>query len=218
MSSQLLSCSNQSLLHSLGPMLWHADSSSFHDTTIVLANKIVLLYFSASWCAPCQKFTPQLSQTYHMLKQQKNNNKLEFDIVFISMDRTEEQYATYCSKMPFFAMPFGKDFSALARQCHAKSIPHLVVFDTDGTMIRQDGVGELVLDPTGKYFPWRPKPFSDILPSHYIHATEQEPKSMSDLKDKYLMLYFSVSDVTTHYQCSPWLVHWQNTVSRGMIL
>ena len=115
------------------------------------------------------------------------------------MDRTEEQYATYCSKMPFFAMPFGKDYSALARQCHAGSIPHLVVFDTDGTMIRQDGVGELTLDPSGTRFPWRPKPFSEILPSHCIYATEQEPKSMLDWKDKYLMLYFSVSHVLSHF-------------------
>jgi len=182
-------CSNHSIIAALGARLWYDQTSSFEDTEKVLSNKIVLLYFSASWCAPCQHFTPQLSQTYKALKAKETTEP--FEVVFVSMDKNEEQYATYCAKMPFYALPFGMDISSLARRYRAQGIPHLVVLDkNDSTIIVEDGVGEVAMDPTGEHFPWRPKALSQILPSYYLN-TDKELSPISDLKDNFIMLYFS---------------------------
>jgi nucleoredoxin len=44
-------------------------------------NDVVGVYFSGSWCAPCQKFTPQLIETYKTLKQAADK---KFEVIFVS--------------------------------------------------------------------------------------------------------------------------------------
>ncbi len=48
-----------------------------------LAGKIVGLYFSAQWCPPCRRFTPELASFYKTLVAQEK----PFEVVFISADR-----------------------------------------------------------------------------------------------------------------------------------
>mmetsp|Transcript_6390 Transcript_6390/g.9544 ORF Transcript_6390/g.9544 Transcript_6390/m.9544 type:complete len:117 (-) Transcript_6390:2042-2392(-) len=67
-----------------------------------LKEKDVLgLYFSASWCGPCQGFTPQLSTFYKAYSENK-----KFEIVFVSSDKDEVQFVEYFKKMPWLALPF----------------------------------------------------------------------------------------------------------------
>ena len=54
---------------------------------------IVALYFSASWCPPCQRFTPLLIDFYNAAKEAKSG----FEIVFISSDRGTEEFEEYVS-------------------------------------------------------------------------------------------------------------------------
>jgi nucleoredoxin len=54
---------------------------------------IVALYFSASWCPPCQRFTPILIDFYNAAKEAKCG----FEIVFVSSDRGTEEFEKYVS-------------------------------------------------------------------------------------------------------------------------
>ena len=55
----------------------------------------VLLYFSASWCPPCQSFTPILAEFYQTYS-------ATMEIIYISSDRNLEEFTNYyCNKMPF---------------------------------------------------------------------------------------------------------------------
>ena len=58
-------------------------------------------------------------------------------------------------------------------------------------VITSDGVSEVSTDPDGEKFPWRPQLFQEILPEHYIASDKSTLCPMSDLDNKYLMLYFS---------------------------
>jgi nucleoredoxin len=53
-----------------------------------LKDKHVALYFSAHWCPPCQRFTPELAETYKAIKAARD----DFELVFVSGDRNAAQF------------------------------------------------------------------------------------------------------------------------------
>lgn len=173
--------------------LWSPSTAQAEKPVRVLKNKVVLLYFSAWWCAPCSHFTPRLIQLYNTLKL---NSNVDFEVVYCSLDKTEQQYKRNCEKMPWWCIPFGKSSTVtalLGRTYKVQGIPHLVVLDTDGSILVNDGVSEVTLDPQGRNFPWRPKPLRSILPTHYIanEAGRVLPRPIHELDNKYILLYFS---------------------------
>ena len=54
-------------------------------------------------CPPCRGFTPKLVDTYKKLKEENKN----IETVFISSDRSEEQYKEYYDTMPWLSLPYG---------------------------------------------------------------------------------------------------------------
>jgi nucleoredoxin len=108
--------------------------------------KLIALYFSAHWCAPCRKFTPQLVDYYNQIEPQHP----EFEIIFVSCDRSRFNWETYMrdSKMPWPAI----DFDQLAslgdlRRIGGSSIPSLVLLDATGRILSTSFEGDNYLGP-----------------------------------------------------------------------
>lgn len=99
-------------------------------------NKIAL-YFSASWCGPCHKFTPVLADVYTELK-----SKGDFEIIFISADEDDESFNKYFSKMPWLAIPYSdsEKRESLDELFKVSGIPHLVMLDESGKVTTDSGV------------------------------------------------------------------------------
>lgn len=95
------------------------------------------LYFSASWCPPCRRFTPIFAEIYEELAP-----KGEFEVVFVSSDRDEESFNAYFSKMPWLSIPFldPETHKRLKTLFKVRGIPHLVVLDANGMVSTVDGV------------------------------------------------------------------------------
>ncbi|KAH7858716.1 hypothetical protein Vadar_027099 [Vaccinium darrowii] len=102
-----------------------------------LNGKKVGLYFSASWCGPCQQFTPNLVKVYNELFP-----KGDFEIVFVSADEDDEAFKGYFSKMPWLAIPFSDSNTRdhLDESFKVMGIPYLVILDEDGKVMTEDGV------------------------------------------------------------------------------
>lgn len=96
------------------------------------------LYFSAHWCGPCRNFTPQLKQVYTQLKAE---NK-DFEVLFVTSDRTQEQFDEYFAEMPWAAIPFDQRaaISSLEEKYEVQGIPALAVLQ-DGKLINGSAVG-----------------------------------------------------------------------------
>lgn len=107
-----------------------------------LEGKVVGIYFSASWCGPCHRFTPQLVDAYTELSL-KNSG---FEVVFVSADEDEESFRNYFSGMPWLAIPFSD--SATRKQLNelfsVQGIPHLVILDKNGEVVTDDGVQAVI--------------------------------------------------------------------------
>lgn len=80
-------------------------------------------YYSASWCGPCQKFTPKLIEGYKKLKEQYP----DFELIFVSNDHNEKEMIRYMVKhqMPWPAVRY-KDIDDSVNKWAGQSIPWLV--------------------------------------------------------------------------------------------
>jgi nucleoredoxin len=125
----------------------------------LLGKKVFALYFSAHWCPPCRGFTPQLAEWY------KNGLKDKgLEIVFVSSDKTEEQFDEYFGEMPWMALDYQdrKLKAQLSDLFGVQGIPSVVIIDADGSVISKDGRSAIASDPTGEEFPWYPKPVFNL--------------------------------------------------------
>jgi nucleoredoxin len=108
--------------------------------------KLIALYFSAHWCAPCRKFTPQLVDYYNRVATQHP----EFEIVFVSFDKSQFAMETYIreANMPWPAIDFPKLGGKEAiRKYAGAGIPCLVLVDATGKVISGTYAGAQYLGP-----------------------------------------------------------------------
>lgn len=110
--------------------------------TDALKGKMVGLYFSASWCPPCQKFTPILADFYEEVLEQD----VAFEIVFVSSDKSKESMKEYMNSSHgnWLAVPFGNEaIIELKSQYDVVSIPKLIIVNDQGTIVSTEGRKEV---------------------------------------------------------------------------
>lgn len=96
--------------------------------------KYYVFYYSASWCQPCQKFTPSLVEFYN-----KHKNPA-FEIYFVSSDTEEGDMEGYIKEksMPWPALKLGKTEKFKKEINHGvEGIPFIAVTQADGTVVKK---------------------------------------------------------------------------------
>jgi nucleoredoxin len=104
------------------------------DETALANKKLIAFYFSAEWCVPCRKFTPQLVDYYKRVAPEHP----EFEVVFYSSDRSLFAMEKYMrdQNMPWPAIDFSKlKEKEVLRENAGDGIPSLVLVDASGRMI-----------------------------------------------------------------------------------
>jgi nucleoredoxin len=115
-------------------------------TSAALAVKgTTALYFTAEYCKSCKVFTSKLVEA---MDGPFGENTA---VVTISYDKSEEEFNSYCGKMPWLSVPFKSSAdvrSSLLKYYEIKAIPALVVLDgATGELITADGVKRLEASP-----------------------------------------------------------------------
>ena len=111
------------------------------ETSSLLKDKVVAIYFSASWCGTCRMFTPKLAKFY---KRAAKKNGIE--VVFVSQDKTDSEMKSYMKKysMPWHAVSFEDEAGkALKKEFKVSRIPTLIVIGKDGKVITRSGVKDV---------------------------------------------------------------------------
>lgn len=98
--------------------------------------KYYVFYYTASWCPPCQAFTPSLVDFY-----EKNKNE-SFELVLITSDDSEDDMEGYAmdKKMPWPQLKQSKAGSFKKNFNHGVSgIPAVIVCDLEGKIVSANG-------------------------------------------------------------------------------
>ncbi len=123
-----------------------------------LDGKIIGLYFSASWCGPCRAFTPELVKL-------RDRNDEDFEVVFVSSDRSAEDQASYMKDydMEWPAIPFdsGKR-GELSSKFGISGIPSLIIVDSNGNLITKNGRGDAAENPRKALRGWKKASGQDV--------------------------------------------------------
>ena len=129
------------------------DNKGKEVSSSVLGDKIVGIYFSAQWCPPCRHFTPTLVNF-------RNSNNEDFEVVFVSSDRSSGDQLKYMDKygMKWYTLPHGsKAANNLKKKFEVRGIPALVIVDSKGNTITKNGRGDVSKDPKTAIAGWRKK-------------------------------------------------------------
>ena len=114
-------------------------TTTFNDQ-VIEKKKLIVLYYSASWCGPCRKFTPTLVEYYNRVAAVHP----EFEIVLVSSDRSQAAMEAYMRdyKMPWPAISFPELAEKDALKNFAgKEIPCLVVVNENGQVVSHSDRG-----------------------------------------------------------------------------
>ena len=194
------------------------DVAVYIQTTDALAQKVVLVYFGASWCPPCNAFTPMLTEFY---KRRKSAGD-DFEVVFVSLDNSVEDFESTIKSMPWLCVPFEHLSQSskghirklnLQRTFKVDGMPHLVVVSPKGKIRSYAGVEELEDDPYGAKFPWY-KSLSQIWPKKLIKSNG-ELVDPAILDKKYILLYFSACWSQPCQKFSPTLVKFYQSLKEA---
>lgn len=131
---------------------------------------VVALYFSAHWCPPCRQFTPALAQVYHQI----TNAGKRFEVVFVSADKSEDDFVRYFGDMPWLALPYveRKIVNSLGDEYSVRGYPTLILLNGSGQLITEEGRQVVLADPLGDRFPWLPAQPDDVLAVAVEHHHE----------------------------------------------
>ena len=110
--------------------------------------EIIGLYFGALWAPNSHSFVPFLVDIYN----ETNKEKKLFEIIFISLDTSEQNMMKHYSNMPWLALkqndPKYSNLCTMLRKKDKteKGIPHLSVLMKTREVITDNGRVELLLD------------------------------------------------------------------------
>ncbi|KAH7570290.1 hypothetical protein JRO89_XS05G0082100 [Xanthoceras sorbifolium] len=186
-----------------------------------LKGKKIWLYFSASWCGPCRRFTPTLVELYNEL-----SPKGDFEVIYVSRDKDDNSFSGYFSKMPWLAIPFSDSETRerLKTLFKVRGIPHLVLLDENGNVSSDSGV-ELIREYGMEAYPFTTEKIKELKEEEERAKREQSLKSVmvthsrdflvssdgkkvpvSELEGKTVGLYFSLSSYKQSTDFTPKLV------------
>ena len=142
------------------------------DAASALKGKMVGVYFSASWCGPCRRFTPKLVEFYNQCARRS-----DLEIVFVSSDKEAAAMSKYMKddRMPWLAIPFGSPAAAaLKRELRVNGIPTLVIFDASGRKISGDARWDVTMLGTRAVERWKSPGYKPLTYQDYQASAQKE--------------------------------------------
>lgn len=114
--------------------------------------KLIAFYFSAHWCPPCRKFTSILKNAYDIW----NRDEKIIEIVFVSSDKTRDEFIEYFKSMPWLAIDFDEITikKKLLTTYRVTGIPRFVILNQNAKLLRIDARKAVTDNVSGCIYDW----------------------------------------------------------------
>lgn len=122
------------------------------ETSPLKENYITCLYFSAKWCPLCVTFTPILIDFYSEI----NIEEKLLEIIYVSRDKTKDEFEEIYKEMPWLAFPFGDSRIKKLVDAHdVKGIPLLIVLKRNGEAATVHGKKDIMTEGYDVFQKWQ---------------------------------------------------------------
>ena len=102
----------------------------------------ILLYFGACWSTQCKDLNPYLILAYNQI----NRDGKVVEIVYVSLDSTENQFRECFREMPWLAVSRRNldIIDELRVLCGVSSVPQLILVNTRGEILKKDCIDDVL--------------------------------------------------------------------------
>ena len=154
--------------------------------------EMIGLYFGAHWKSDCKRFMPLLKQFYTTTSSTHN-----FEIVYISADRSLIEFKDCYSKMPYLAIPAGTTTlkNELTKALKIIEMPALVILDDDGNVVTVQGVEKL----RQLHEQSTVEPYDALAHQLMDHWKKTRPIPMAEVKKDNTLLYSTIDRGTVYW-------------------
>jgi nucleoredoxin len=98
--------------------------------------KIYFIYFTASWCSPCEIFSKDLLELYN----EANEGIRNIEVIQVSFDTSEAHFKNSIIDKPWVFIPINDSkINELKEKFNLVQIPVLHVYRSDGSLITTEG-------------------------------------------------------------------------------
>jgi len=106
------------------------DGDTIHSSAY--EDKVIIMSFWATWCAPCKKQFPVMEKLY---KENKDNTNVAFFIVHSQIGRDTYEKAMRYINQSDYDLPFVNDLEGTTyKSFDVYALPHLIIIDKEGSI------------------------------------------------------------------------------------
>jgi thiol-disulfide isomerase/thioredoxin len=128
-------------VHSFSTLLVNKSGNRV-DPKYLIEREYFLLYYAASWCSACRRFTPTLVEFYNTY-----HTRNTFEVILYTADQSSEAMFSYMQQaaMPWVAIDFSSRSQTELSQYPGSGIPQLVLVNKQGEVLATSEVNRQYL-------------------------------------------------------------------------
>lgn len=135
----------------LGKKFLNNKGEEIHPENSIFRVKFIGLFFTGSWCPPCEIFAQELIQIYN----EANSKEKNFEIIQISNEKNEKEFHENIKDKPWLFVPYNDPvIMNLVNEYKISYLPVLLIINKEKTILTESGRRDVTQYKNKAYDEW----------------------------------------------------------------